>query len=480
MRVRQIVGALVCMGSAFAQLRAQNPSPEAFRTRDVALNVAVDFPKKRLSGSMTMEMENWTKQPASRVSFILNRLMEVSSVTDAAGNPLRFTQDVVRFRDDPMRQVTQILVDLRKPVPPSGRAVVRLNYGGNLVGYTEIGWLYVKDRIDTTFTILREDALAFPRIDGIVDSANRRRPTVPFTYRASVSVPSKYIVAAGGTGSRAANADGTTTWTYVSVAPSPFLNISIAPFDTISQGGLHVFYFATDSVGARRLANRADKALTFLTQWFGPLHSPPTLTITEIPDGWGSQASLIGGIIQTAAAFRDSTRTGELYHELSHLWNADDLDNPSPRWNEGLAMFEQDLLRERVEGWPTRAESEKDDIKRIVKRLGSDSSLQQVPMIQYGVAGNTGNSYRVGSLMFATLFDLVGEQEFNRIVGGYYQQFGKGGTTRDFIAFAGKNSSRDLSQFFDDWLLTTNWVGLVRNAGSVDELVSHYKRQAAN
>ena len=480
MRVREIIGALVCIGSAHKPLPAQK-APEAFRARDVTLNVSVNFPEKSLSGSMTLEMENWTKRPAVSVSFILNRLMEVSSVTDAAGTPLRFNQDVVRFRDDPMRQVTQVLVELPRPVAPNGRTTIRLNYAGYLVGYTEIGWLYVKDRIDTTFTILREDALAFPRIDGVVDSINRTRPTVPFTYRASVAVPSKYIVAAGGVASQVANADGTTTWTYVSAGPSPFLNIAIAPFDTISQGGLHVFYFPADSLGARRIAARAEKAMTLLTQWFGPLHATPNLTITEIPDGWGSQASLIGGIIQTAAAFRDSTRTGELYHELSHLWNADDLDNPSPRWNEGLAMFEEDLLRERVEGWPSRAESEKDHIKAVAKRVAKDSVLRRVPMIQYGVAGTTDLAYSVGSLMFATLFDLVGEQEFNRIVGGYYQQFGgAGGSTRDFIAFAKKNSSHDLNEFFDDWLLTTKWASIVSNASSIDEVAAHYKRTAVN
>ena len=477
MRVRDVIAGLICVGFAFKEVPAQATTPEAFRTHSESLAVSIDFPAKRLSGSMTMEIENWTRQPASRVSFILNRLMEVSSVTDASGTPLPFTQDVVRFRDDPMRQVTQILVDLRSPVPPNAHTVIRLNYGGNLVGYTEVGWLYVRDRIDTTFTILREDALAFPRIDGITDSANRTRPRVPFTYRASVTVPSKYVVAAGGAPSHIVNADGTTTWTYVSAGASPFLNIAIAPFDSISQGGVRVFYFRADSVGARRLAARTQTALALLSQWFGPLHSPPNLTITEIPDGWGSQASLIGGIIQTAAAFRDSTHTGELYHELSHLWNVEDLDNPSPRWNEGLAMFEQDLLRERVEGWPRRAESEKDAIQAINKRLATDSTLRRVPMIQYGVAGQTGRSYSVGSLMFATLFDLVGEQEFNRIVGGYYQRFARGGTTKDFIAFADKSSSRDLRRFFDDWLLTTNWVNIIGNASSVQEVASRYNHR---
>ena len=166
---------------------------------------------------------------------------------------------------------------------------------------------------------------------------------------------------------------------------------------------------------------------------------------------------------------------GELYHELSHLWNAPDLENPTPRWNEGLAMFMQDLLRERVDSWAGRVDSERDDSARVKGIVAADSSLRRVPMIDYGKANNTDRSYSVGELMFATLFDLVGEVEFDRIVGGYYQRFGKGGTTRDFISFAERSSSHDLSGFFGDWLLSTRWVDVVGSGTSTADLAGHYR-----
>jgi hypothetical protein len=43
--------------------------------------------------------------------------------------------------------------------------------------------------------------------------------------------------------------------------------------------------------------------------------------VIEIPEGWGSQHG-VGYILQTADAFRDSKRVGELYHEVAHNWNA--------------------------------------------------------------------------------------------------------------------------------------------------------------
>ena len=473
-RTPLIIAVVLCSAAA-SSLHAQPAEPEAFVVRHAALAITLDYPAHSLAGSMTLDLENWTKSPASRVSLLLNRLMEVSGVSDGVGKPLRFSQDVVRFRDDPMRQVTQVIVDLA-PVAPGARASIRVDYAGNLVGYTEIGWLYVKDHIDTAFSIIRADALAFPEVGGVHDAANRRRPGADFTYQASVRAPAGYLVATGGISSRVVNTDGTLTWNYTSQGASPFLNIAIARFDTLSENGVRLFYFPEDSIGARRLMKATQSALTLLGQWFGPLHSRPSLTVTEIPDGWGSQADLVGGIIQTASAFRDAGHLGELYHELSHLWNVPDLDKPSPRWNEGLAMLVEHLLQESVDHWTKRADVTARLLDRAKKFIATDSAARRVPFIEYGSAKMTDWSYSVGELVFATLYDLVGQEEFNRIIGGYYQRFASGGTTRGFIEFARRSSTHDLGRFFDDWLLTTGWTALVEIATTPVELANHYRR----
>jgi aminopeptidase N len=459
-------------------LTDQDPAPEAFVTRHAQLDLRVDFEATRLSGAMTLEVENWTAKPASSVSILLHRLMEASQVTDGGGSALASTQDVLRFRDDPIRQVTQLLVTFPRPISPGARATLRIDYAGYLTPYTEVGWLYVKDHIDTTFTIIRSDALAFPVIGGLSSAANRRAPYPDFTYDVAVRVPSKYLVATGGTATRTRHEDGTATWRYTSGKASPFLNIAIAPFDTLSTGRMRVFFFPADSAGARRLLHSAETALQVMTRWFGPLQTDANVTITEIPDGWGSQANLVGGIIQQAAAFREATRIGELYHELSHLWNAVDTDRPSPRWNEGLATFLEGLLRERVDGWTNRRAADSTTIAWAKTAVDADSLLRVVPMIDYGKRDMTERSYGIGDLMFATLHDLVGEDEFNRVIGGYYQRFANGGTTHDFVEFAKRAATRDLTTFFDDWMFTTRWTKVLAGVTSVGGLVAHYATKA--
>ncbi len=473
MRQALMIGGMLLLAGSSAL--AQPATPEAFVVRRVTYDARIDYEATRLSGAITLELENWTPKPASRVSFILHRLMQASQVRDSVGAALPFSQDVVQFEDDPVRQVTQIVVKLPRAVAPKARTTVRIDYAGYLTPYTEVGWLYVKDHIDTAFTIIRADAMAFPSVGGRNDAANRRAPRRDFWYDASVTVPTKYLVATGGSLTRTPHSDGTVTWRYLSGGASPFLNISIAPFDTISALGVRIFYFPADSTGARFVATGSQAGMRALTQWFGPLRGQATLTLNEIPDGWGSQSDPIGGIIQSAAAFRDTTRINELYHELTHLWNATDTDAPSPRWNEGLASFLEELMKEQLNGWPGRRAYETKTLAWLSGRIAKDSILRVVPFIDYGKRNATGWSYTVGKFMFSTLYDLVGASEFNKIIGGYYQKFVNGGTTREFVTFTKQTASTDLSTFFDDWMFTTRWTTLVAAATSVGDLGAHYR-----
>jgi len=454
---------------------ASSQSPEPWVVRGVKYDVAIDYDSAKLAGAYTMELENWTTRPASRVAFALGRLMDVRRVLDGAGHALRFEQHIRRFTDDPMRQVNQVAVVLPRPSAAGARVSLRVEYSGYVVPYTEIGWLYVKDHIDTAFTILRMDALAFPEIQGLNDAANRRRPRPDVPYEASVRVPSGYVVATGGSSRRTSNADGTVTWTYRSGKPSPFMNIAIARSDTLNVPGLKLFFFPADSAGARYLSQAGDKALRLYTEWFGRLRDEPTVTVTEIPDDWGSQASAVGGIIQTASAFRDTMQVGQVYHELAHLWNSGGgVESPSPRWNEGLSMFLQGLTQEKLNGWPGRRDYTQRLIERVKARVARDSMVRAVPMLDYGKKGVTGLSYSVGAVMFAALYDLVGEQAFLRTFADLYRLYPAGATTRDMVELAKRSSPVKLDAFFDDWVFTTRWTGVIVSSASLSEIVRRY------
>lgn len=179
----------------------------------------------------------------------------------------------------------------------------------------------------------------------------------------------------------------------------------------------------------------------------------------EIPDGWGSQASLAGGIIQVAGAFRDSDRMQELYHELSHLWNAVDLDARSPRWNEGLAMFLQGRLAREIDGWDGESAALDRTAARLLERCGSGEPCGSVPLRHYGDEELTDYSYSVGRLMFAALYEALGEEAFDRALHKHFQMFQASGAYTDDMVRAFVDEGGPVAQrIFDDWLEFTAWL----------------------
>lgn len=440
------------------------------------LEVRVDYESGRLAGTAAMTLRNTSSASLARVPLLLNRLMRVQGVRDDKGRGVRHRQGIATFEDHGMYQVNAITVDLARPLLPRDSIRLAVSYEGYLVGYTEVGMLYVKDRVDRNFTILREDALAFPVVGVPSIQTNRAAPRAPFAFEVSATVPEELVVATGGEQIGRTLDGGVATWRFRSREPAPYLIVTIAPYRVAEADGLRIFHFPGDSVGAQMVLRASRQAAARLQELFGPLDRPLALNVMEIPDGWGSQASLAGGIIQEAAAFRDRDQLPQLYHELSHLWNARDIESPSPRWNEGLAMFLQGRLARVIDGWDGEAAALQRIAGRLLERCGSGQPCGRVPLRQYGNERLTDLSYPVGQLMFAALHHALGEETFDRALRRHFQAFKASGTRTDdlvqhFIAVGGPVARR----IFDDWLESAAWVGRLRAASSVQAMFDGYR-----
>jgi hypothetical protein len=151
------------------------------------LTVRIDPASEVLHGKARIELQNPSAQPVREASFLLYRLMKVTK----AGN---FTQNVVTFDDFPKLQLNQVVVALPEPLAPKAKTTIEIEYEGPLVGYSETGMLYVKDKIDPEFTIVRMDSWAYP-IPGFPSNAvNRRAPLSNYTYVARIDVPKDLVV----------------------------------------------------------------------------------------------------------------------------------------------------------------------------------------------------------------------------------------------------------------------------------------------
>jgi hypothetical protein len=458
---------------------AQERAPSPVRTIDYRVDLRIDHEQEVLSGQARLTLVNEADSAISEVPLLLYRLMTFSAARDLEGRALAMAQDVVVFDDWPALQLNAATIRLAEPVLPGDTTAVDVEWAGPLLGYAEVMG-YVRDRIDPAFTIVRDDTWAYPQVGVPSWVANLRGGLGHWSYHARVTAPAAtpdgdtLVVANGGRFvERVDNRDGTLTWVYENRVPAWRMDFAVAPYRTLERGGHRIYHFPADSAGARRAMGALEKTLALYTEWFGPLRGDPGFAILELEDGFGAQAD-VSSILQPAAAFRDSTRLNEIYHEIKHLWDPAPTD-VSPRWNEGLATWFEYRTADVLAG--TSGLEERVDFIAgwVLDQSEENPDYGEIPMIDYGERGTTDLAYSVGFLMFDVLHGLVGDEEFHAIVGGFYQRYAESGaSTEDFVRFADETSRLDLAPFFEDWLYTTGWYRRLREGTSIRDFPALY------
>jgi hypothetical protein len=442
------------------------------------LAVEVDYDAEILRATAGIVVRNPAAESVRQASLLLYRLLRVKTVRDDHGKELAFSQAVVAFEDFGQLQVNQILVTLGEPLAPGAQTTIGIQYEGYLLGYSETGMGYVKDRIDPEFTVLRDDSYAYPS-PGVPSSAvNRSAPEAAFTYSARITVPKGLIVANGGRLEGIDTVGNRAVFRFSSLKPSWRMDFAIAKYTLLTAAPIRVYYLPGDELGAAGVAEAAKRALEVYKGWFGPLGETTGLTFIEIPNGWGSQAD-VTTIIQSAAAFKDPKRHREVYHEISHLWDVPVTDRPSPRWNEGLASFLEYLVTQETTGKAEVDAQANTLIEWLRGALPTHEAWKTVPLVDYGRAGLTDLSYSVGAVYFDLLYRLVGRETFNKIISDYLAEFRtRGGSTKDLTDVVRKTAKRDLSQLNNDWIFTTAWTDRVEHSAKIQDLEAYYRRSA--
>jgi aminopeptidase N len=479
MRTSCICAACVSLVAWMGPVKAQEFSNLQLALEPVhyELDLTVDYDAEQIRGNVRLTLRSRSPKTIHEIPLLLYRLMTVTFASDEEGHALPVIQRVVAFEDFGKRQANYITVSLEQPLEPRDTTTIEVDYEGHLLGYAETGSLYIKDRVDPSFTIIRTDALAYPLIGVPSRRVNRSTGFPTFTYVAKITVPEYLTVANGGQLLERSVKDDRVSFVYQSKRPSWRMDFAIAEYEVLEHGATRVVHFPEDSIGAAGVMNAIRNTTRLYSEWFGPLQEEAGLTVIEIPDGWGSQAD-VTTIIQTAPAFKDPSGHSRVYHELSHLWNVIPTDQPSPRWNEGLASFLAYLTAEELDGRTVLNKRVASRMQLLRERFAEQPRYRETPMIDYGKAQLTDLSYRVGMVMFHVLYQLVGADQFNRIIAGFYREYAvSGATTDDFAQYANRVTTTDLTPFFHDWLYTTNWYTHVEAGASVDEMVARYREE---
>ena len=453
-------------------IEASNLAPVRYE-----LNVRVDYESKRVEGTAMIRLRNRTDHPVDHMPLLLYRLMRVTSIRDAAGNPLEHTQQVQALEDWDRLQVNYVEARLKPALQPGAEMTVEVAWSGYLFGYVDAGMLYVQETIDPAFTILRPDALAYPKIGYPNWKVNRSAGLPEFDYELHVTVPDDLVVASGGALEGVSRSDGEATFSYASIRPSWRMDIAIAPYETLERDGLRVFHFADDAAGAATLADAFLRAVATFSEWFGPLPEFRGFTIIEIPSGFGSQTDVTCIHPDGRRVPRGDTTVRAVSRGLASVARA--AHRPAgPALGGGPGGIPGTPSRRSLCRAEELVEVERaaDEIRRgLIERFDQHPELAEIPMADFGRNKMTGYSYRVGMLMFGVLYHRVGPAGFDSIVGEYFRRYqASGGSTDDFAALATEIAGQDLRPLFQDWLYTTSYRRFLDTELSLSQIAKTY------
>jgi len=431
-----------------------------------------------LEAVATMTVTNKTAQPVSDLPFLLYRLLDVQKVSDDKGSPLKFEQTIVRLGTSNL-QANQIKSHLSEPLAPGAAIRMKINYGGSIFGYAEVMG-YVNDRVSEKYSLIRPDALAYPMLAEPTFESLRRAYgfDVPFTYDLAVTVPDGYIVACGGAQLKVSTKEGLTTFTFKSKVPTWRIDIAAAQFKQLRDETkkLALYVLPEDEKNAIEILNGAGRAVSLYSTMFGELKDYQGYIVIEIPDGWGSQASDYY-FLQTAAAFKDLKRILEVYHEIAHSWNAKAKPEVQrTRWfDEAFAMYFQALALREFEGEQAYQAEMDRDRDSFIKRVQRDKKNFETPIAEYGKYDLGGNSYSKGAWSLYVLHQLVGENQFRRIIRTFVSEFkDQPADFKDFQQVAERVSRRDLGKYFNEWIYGTESSQLLLDKIPITEIVKRY------
>ena len=468
----------LCILAIAVFARQFNSQTLLLETARYDLEVRVDYDAEKIFGRCRLTVHNPTGNPISTVPLLLYRLLEVTAINDGQGAAIPYRQKVLSFEDWEQIQANFVEATLPEPVAPGQSQTLDIAYQGYLFGYSDEGWMYVKDHIDREFTFMRMDGFGYPIVGYPSFQVNRKAGLGSFDYTLSVTVPDGLVVANGGKLTGRSTIDGQTTYTYTNLKPAWRMDMPVAPYGIVedSQNNLKIFHLPQDKDNAGMIMEAMKKSLQLYTNWFGPADDFQGFTIIEIPEGYGSQTD-VTSILQTADAFQKRENLTALYHEISHIWNVRPNDPLPPRFeSEGLAMFLQYLVQERLDNKPDALIKGYERLAdRFRQQCERNPWCKDIPMIAYGREDSTDLSYTKGMLFFYLLYRIMGEKDFLDAAGSFYQKYKHtGASAEQFLAHMKQRTEKNLDRLYQEWIYGTESSQLILEGVPAEDLIERY------
>jgi leukotriene-A4 hydrolase len=430
--------------------------PDKVRTTDLALDLAVDFAKKTISGTATYTLD-WLDQNANQL-VLDTRELTIQKVegqgADGQWKPLQFA----------LAEADKILGSKLTIETPERPQHVRIAYttSPNASG---LQWL------EPSMTEGKQQPFMFSQSQQIHARSwvpLQDTPIVRFTYTAHVTAPKNAMVLMSADNDPKAARDGDYSFRMPQKIPSYLL--------AIAAGDL-VFQPITDRAGVWAEPSMAPKAAKEFADTGKMIDTAEKL---YGPYRWGRYDILVlppsfpyGGMENPRLTFATPTViTGDqslvslVAHELAHSWSGNlvTFSTAKDAWlNEGVTSYVENRIIEALYGKP-RADEESIIKRNELKAEFNDANKDLQPLaVKAGVLSDPDNNlsstvYTKGAWFMEFLEKRFGREQFDAFLRDYFDHFAfQSISTRQFADYAKANlldkyPGKVTQAEFDAWL----------------------------
>jgi hypothetical protein len=448
---------------------------EAFTFTNYDLNVRVEPELQRLGvrGKITLRNDSATPQKIA--------VLQISSSLDwrsikSADKPLQFISQSYTSDIDHTGALTEAILTLPSAVPPKGTVELEIAYEGVIVldatRLTRIGtpestaastdW----DQISTKFTAVRgvgyvawypvaTEAADMAYNNSLFDALGRWKSReasasmeIALSYPTVGSEETPPVILCDGVEPNAVIKGGSPK-SPVAKCSYPMLGLSSptflsADYKSLARSNFEIYYLSGHDAAATNFAAAAEKAVPFISVWFGEIRRKAETADIANPDAASFES---GSLLLTPLSSIDPKLAGLVaVHQFTHAA----FSSPRPWINEGLAHFMQALYVEREKGRPAALDYME------MHRSALDKSEKETAQPNEEAARSLINTadeelYRSKALyVWWMLRDMIGDQAIKKVLASYSPEQDKEPSHMPRLIQA--QTQKDVEWFFDDWV----------------------------
>jgi hypothetical protein len=390
---------------ASAQTATANDHTELLNATLIAkLHLDRSESRAQMLGAYQVTFRNTGEAPLKGVTVLLNPGLKVMKVQGPGGRALRFGARTASVSGKSGLSLLAADITLAEAVKPNSRHEIVIHYSGRLDDLSLMGLEDAREILHPDFTMLRAQGFAYPVFASPdMASIGAAWGHKPFHQVAFVEVNGDQKVVGNLMVAEKTLNGSKINFELKSAQPVGPLTLAVGDYESLRAGNLVVAYRAGQRTEADAVLERVSGEIARLTAQYGAQRAGAELTVASVRERYGSSIGPGLALIPDSQFGAGLT----LGHALTDMW----MLNPAKtdgHWAHAIDSF---IRTREAEGAPLPALKQHayDDALALMK---ANPAVGKTALVDFTVSGLRSESDTMGTLAFALLHDLIGDDAF--------------------------------------------------------------------